>query len=275
MDYIRYSIEATPETSEILMAFLGEMPFDTFTESESGLEAYIPESEDKDWVEEAVKEMKAQFSFSYQKKRIQYQNWNQIWESNFKPVSIEGFCGVRADFHPPFKNVEHEIIINPRMAFGTGHHATTYMMMEFMQEINFEGKSVFDYGCGTGILAILAAKMNAGYIEGVDIEEPAYKNSIENSKNNQAEQVIYHHGTLDDVPSKEYEMILANINRNVILQSLPSLYQRLKPGGMLITSGYLIEDQELMRETHTKEGFWISTDKTNGKWKATQAFKRY
>ncbi len=275
MDYIRYSIQSSPETAEIMTAFLGELPFDTFEETEIGLDAYIPLKEDTSEIEEHLLRLNALFPFKYSKETIKHQNWNQIWESNFQPVVLEGFCAVRADFHAPFENVEHEIIINPRMAFGTGHHATTYMVMEFMKEIDFKNKKVFDYGCGTGILAILAAKMGCNNIDAVDIEEPAYVNSIENAEYNGTPEIKFFHGTLEAVPVRTYDIILANINRNVILDSLPSLHQRLNPGGILFTSGFLAQDKDMVFEAHLKNGFLAMEHKKQGKWIAAKAYRRY
>ncbi len=275
MDYVQYNIQCPTEFAEIIIAFLGELPFDTFQENEQGFEAFIPSKFDTTEIESEVKRLQTNFDFKYEKKTIVHQNWNQVWESNFQPVEIEGFCGVRADFHPPFENIKHEIIINPRMAFGTGHHETTFMVMEFMKDINFKGKKVFDYGCGTGILAILAAKMGCTDIDGVDIEEPAYVNSIENAKYNSTANINYFHGTLENVPVRTYDIILANINRNVILESLPSLYERLNPGGVLYTSGFLDQDKDLVMEAHLKNGFLPHDTKQKGKWIAAKAFRRY
>ncbi len=275
MDYIRYAFTSDRTTSEILIAFLSEWPFDTFQETETGLDAFIPVELHNPNVEKGVTELKNNFRFSFEKELIKERNWNEIWESNFQPVSVEGFCGIRADFHPPFENMEHEIIINPKMAFGTGHHETTFMMMEFMKDIGFTSKSVFDYGCGTGILAILAAKMGCTDLDAVDIEKPAYLNSIENAELNKTNGIGFYEGTLENVPERNYDIILANINRNVILESLPTLYQRLKPAGILMTSGFLEKDKTLVLDAHRENGFFAGELKHKGKWMALKAFRRY
>lgn len=275
MDYYLYKIHADSQWSEIILAFLGELPFDTFEEKAYGFDAYIPVAAKNIEVDDCIKDLKSKYPFDFEVEKIVGQNWNEVWESNFSTVLVDGFCGIRADFHPPFEDVEHEIIINPKMAFGTGHHATTFMMMEFMQDMEFKGKSVLDYGCGTGILAILAAMRGCEDIDAVDIEEPAYYNTIENKDRNGTPDIKCFHGILTDVPTRKYDIILANINRNVILESFPSLYQRLKPGGILLSSGYLLEDKEMMTAAHLENGFLADTSKNKGKWIATQAFRRY
>lgn len=275
MDYYVYKIETAAQWVEIVQAFMGEMPFDTFQDTDTGFDAYIPKTLHSDEIEEEVKVLQEKFPFEYIRENIAAQNWNKTWESNFSTVLVEQFCGIRADFHPPFENVEHEIVINPKMAFGTGHHATTYMVIEFMQDIEFEGKSVLDYGCGTGILAILAEMRGCKDIDAVDIEEPAYTNTIENKKRNGTPNINCFHGTLDDVPERQYDIVLANINRNVILDSFPALHQRLKPGGILLSSGYLLEDKGMMDATHLDHGFLPNTSKNRGKWIATKAYRRY
>lgn len=275
MDYKVYIIETSDEWKDILTAFLGELPFDMFQDHKKGIEAYIPQHLHTADVEQSVKAIQENYPFEYQVKDIESENWNQVWESNFDTVQVGDFCGIRADFHPPFENVTHEIVINPKMAFGTGHHATTYMMIDFMKEIDFKGKSVLDYGSGTGILAILAAQMGCIDIDAVEIEDAAFLNMQENIERNQTPHVRCIHGTLDDVPKKKYDIILANINRNVILQSFPELSQRIPAGGILLSSGYLLEDQEQMTQTHQEQHFWVENIKNKGKWIATQAFKRY
>ncbi len=275
MDYIKYHIVTDSETAEILIAFLAELPFDTFEETKDGIDAFISLSLDTPEIELRLNDLNQLFSFSYHKKKISYQNWNQIWESNFKTILIDNFCGIRAEFHPPFKKVEHEIIINPKMAFGTGHHATTYMMLEMMKDIYFENKTLLDYGCGTGILAILAAKMNCTTIDAVDIEEPAYHNTIENATINNISSIKAYLGTLKNIPEKKYDIILANINRNVILSSLQSLHIKMSAGSILLSSGYLVQDKDIIEDALLNNGFLPLEWKQNENWIATKSVKRY
>lgn len=275
MDYHLYRITTDREWADILTAFLAGQPFDTFQETDKGLDAYLPAHLDDGAVAQFVDGLKERFPFSYQVETIGNQNWNQLWESHFETVLVPGFCGIRADFHPPFDGVQHEIIINPKMAFGTGHHATTYMVMQAMEGLDFSGKSVLDYGCGTGILAILAAKLGSDDLDAIDIEEAAYHNALENIQRNDTPHIRCHKGLLQDLPMRQYDSILANINRNVILESLPTLYGMLAPGGVLVTSGYVEADKELMAAAHSKHGFFLSQTLQNGNWLASLAYRRY
>ena len=163
MKYIKYSISSTPELVDIILAFLSELPFDMFEEKAGGLEAFIPESAHSEEIASKVHELSSTFNFQINKEVILPQNWNKEWESNFQPIIVRDFCAIRADFHDAIDDVQHEIIINPKMAFGTGHHATTYMMIEQMRNLDFLDQEVLDYGCGTGILAILTAMLGAGF----------------------------------------------------------------------------------------------------------------
>ena len=227
MDYYKYQINCTSALSEILMAFLGELPFDTFQETPKGIDAFIAVANHKDAIEEEVVELTTRFDFHFEKELIKGQNWNKVWESNFQPIIVGDFCGIRADFHELKTAVQHEIIINPKMAFGTGHHATTFMVIEHMEALDFKDKNVLDFGCGTGILAILAARLKARSIEAVDIELASYENTLENAKINGISGIKCVHGILKDIKGSDFDIILANINRNVILEALPTLYQML------------------------------------------------
>jgi ribosomal protein L11 methyltransferase len=273
-----YVVDISPkeydsERVEILTAVLGELPFDTFEETETGLKAYIPEKDLTENVAEELAELSQQFDFSYEKTFIPYQNWNSVWESNFHPIQVDDFVAVRADFHPPTEGVEFDLIVNPKMAFGTGHHETTYMVMQLMRSIDFKGKKVLDYGCGTGILAILASKLGAVDLEAVDIEEPSYDNTIENCAINNVHNVKSIWGILDDVPSHDFDIILANINRNIIIDSLDDLKNRLKKRenpsdteGSLVISGFLKIDENTVLQATNYAGFKHQKTLHRGNW---------
>lgn len=273
MNYYQYQITCSEEQAEWLSAVLEEIPFDSFAESETGLDAYIPENLHSDETEAMVREKAETFNFSFVKNFIPYTNWNAVWESNFSPIEIDDYVRIRADFHPEKSGFEYEILINPKMAFGTGHHETTYMMMLVMRDLDFTDTKVFDYGCGTGILAILAAMEGAKDLDAVDIELPSYENTLENCEINQASGIKTYHGTLETVPARTYDVILANINRNVIIPSLPELHQRLEQNGHLLISGFIREDEELMDKEAKKAGFKVVRTEYKGNWICRQLNK--
>ncbi len=271
MNYYKISITTAAESRDVILALLSQNGFDGFEEDDFGFKTYMPE---ENYDETVLKEISKQFDFSYKSKLIPQQNWNAIWEANFQPIQIGEFCGIRADFHPSFDKVTHEITINPKMAFGTGHHETTMSMMEIMQTIDFKDKTVFDYGCGTGILAILAAKMGAKSILAIDYDPLSTENTIENCQKNEITQVKTLLGELSVVENTiDFDIILANINRNVILNSLPSLFLKTKQNGQVLISGVLDTDLDLLRNTVEKIGFSILKVINKGEWICMQLTK--
>ena len=225
MNYFKISMTASPENQEIIIALLSELGYDAFEQEEFSLKTYKAEN---DFDEATLKQLAEQLGFTYKTKLIPNQNWNVIWESNFQPIQIQDFCAIRANFHPRFPNVQHEITVNPKMAFGTGHHETTYMMMEQMKQICFQNKKVLDFGCGTGILAILAEKLGASNILALDNDPLSYENTKENLEVNKSSKVNVQLGVLNDLKEKGYDIILANINRSVIFNTLTQLFQKIK-----------------------------------------------
>jgi ribosomal protein L11 methyltransferase len=275
MHYWKYNISTTPEIAEILPALLADAPFDTFEDASDGLAAYMPAAEGNEQdAESLLAELADSFAFTWSKEFIEGQNWNELWESNFQPVVVNDFCAVRADFHAPIEGVRHELVINPKMAFGTGHHETTWQCMAALEHLPVQGTSLLDYGCGTGILAILAARLGAAHIEAVDIEEESYLNTLENARLNNTPQVEARQGTLESVQGRDFDGILANINRNVITASLPGLSQLLKPGGWLLVSGILAEDDALVTETAQKSGFQKEKMTQRGNWLCVKYIKK-
>ena len=274
MNYFRYEIVVNPEIAEILLAFLSELPFDTFEETAKGLNAFLPDKGGQQEVEAQLLQLKERFDFSWSAHQIPYQNWNASWESSFETIIVGSFCGIRADFHEPLSGLQHEIIINPKMAFGTGHHATTYMMIQMMEKLDLAGTKVLDYGSGTGILSILASKMGANMVDAVDIETQAYENALENIQANNADHIQVVLGTLDNVLDTGYHVILANINRNVILDSLPTLYNKLNPGGILLISGVLKEDEKLLLDSTAVHGFHLESQLQRDEWVCIQLLRK-
>lgn len=264
MSYTKLIIET--DQSEILMAFLQTLSFDSFEEKDGQLDAYILEEDFNESVKTGLKDLQNRFPFTYTAEPLPNKNWNELWESNFQPIVIDQFCAVRADFHPKIEEVSYEIIINPKMAFGTGHHETTYMVIQAMESMDFKNKKVFDYGCGTGILAILAAFLGAKTIHAVDIDPPAVENTKENLVDNGVEQVEVKQGTLSKFTDRDYDIILANINRNVILDSLSTLYEQLRKNGTLLVSGFIKKDANLLQINAENCGFVTCNQWQRNNW---------
>ena len=235
----------SPEQSDLLLAELNEIGFEGFEEGANSLKAFVQASHFDDT---AVKEIASKSNLSFIQTIIEETNWNAVWESNFQPVVVDDFVSIRADFHEPLSGVEHEIVITPKMSFGTGHHATTFMMIQQMREIDFSNKSVFDFGTGTGILAILAEKLGAAHVFAVDYDEWSIDNAGENLTRNSCSK--FELKKADNAAGEEqYNIILANINKNVILDNLSSLVKQLAPTGILLLSGLLETDEtDILKE---------------------------
>ncbi len=273
MDYWKFTCKDF-EDSGLMVAFLSQYPFDSFEESPTQVSAYLPQNEDEKAIEIQLDLLKTSWHFNFDKELIPFQNWNKKWEDNFTPILVDDFCCIRADFHESPAKVEHELLINPKMAFGTGHHETTRLVIRSMKNIHFSNKKVLDYGCGTGVLAFLAEKLGAKEIDAVEIEQPAHENAVENAEQNSIENVTLYWGTLMDVPETTYDIILANINRNVILDSLPALNVRTSKGGIILLSGFLQQDIPKMRFNLEQEKFEIINQSVENNWVCLTAKKR-
>ncbi len=265
MDYKKIDVKANADLSEILIAYFGELPFDTFEEYDEGFYAYIPDNEWNNQIIDTIEGLKPTYQFSYEIIDVPYQNWNELWESNFEPILLEDYCYIRADFHPRNENVPFEITINPKMAFGSGHHSTTMMMLLTLKEVDFTSKRVLDFGGGTGILGIMASKLGANHIDSIDHEFPSYENTIENAEINHVDNITSYHGSLS-LASGKYDIILANINRNVILQYAEQLSTLLKNDSFLITSGYYESDEKILVEEFSKYGIKLLSSKKMLDW---------
>lgn len=262
-EFIQISfIDLQPEQMDILIAQLADAGFDGFEESENRLEAFISGSA---YNRSLVEEITFKYQISFKETKVENINWNQLWESNFQPVIAGNFVAIRADFHEPIKEAEHEIIITPKMSFGTGHHATTYMMIEQMKELDFKGKNVFDFGTGTGILAILAEKMGAAKIMAVDNDEWSIKNAKENFKKNDCNKISIKKVS-DAGVGEKFEIVLANINKKVILENLSALKNQLTETGILLISGILEEDKEEILKAASLQKFHLINELVKTNW---------
>jgi ribosomal protein L11 methyltransferase len=260
---------------DLLINALGEIGFDTFEELEFGFKAYIPTNDfDEQQLKDQLLPYQDMFTFSYEITLIPQKNWNEVWESNFEPIEIGDKIYVRATFHPAKPEFPYEIVIDPKMAFGTGHHQTTSMMLELILENDFAGKKVLDMGCGTGILAIMAAKLNAAEITAIDYDPVCYDSTIENSALNHTTNIIPLCGSKEVIPNEQYDVILANINRNILLDQMERYAEVLKPGGEIYFSGfYESPDLEIITDEARKHGLkYISHKKTND-WVAAKFVK--
>ncbi len=241
--YIELSLQIEPDFAEIMMAELAELGFESFVETDEGLEAYIQEDIFNDLdIKKMLESYAERTPISYAFKQIAKQNWNEEWEKNFQPISIGDDIYVRANFHEAQPSFLYEIIITPKMSFGTGHHETTSMVMEHQLTIPHKDKKVLDIGTGTGILAVLASKLGAVHISAFDIDEWSVENTIENIALNNAPNIAVRLGTIENEPQEKYEIVLANINRNILLQQIPAYSTFMAAGASLVISGFYEAD---------------------------------
>eukprot|EP01029_Cantina_marsupialis_P024426 TRINITY_DN6288_c0_g1_i1.p2 TRINITY_DN6288_c0_g1~~TRINITY_DN6288_c0_g1_i1.p2 ORF type:complete len:300 (+),score=8.88 TRINITY_DN6288_c0_g1_i1:65-901(+) len=278
MDYIELKCQITPfseDIAEILIAELGEIEYESFTQTEETVEAYIQEPLfDMKKVEELTINHLPNFEFTYEHKKIESQDWNAVWESNFQPVIISDQVVIRASFHTDTPEVPYDIVIDPKMSFGTGHHSTTSLMVQSILETDLQGKTVLDMGCGTSLLAILASKRNAAKVDAIDIDEWPYKNSLENIKNNKAENISVYLGDAALLEGKSYDVVLANINRNILINDMKHYVACLPAGGTLIMSGFYTEDLQYIQEEAEKNNMEYITHKTDNNWVAARFIKK-
>ena len=270
MNYIEYDFTVSPTEmgAEILMAELAEVGFDSFEDTPIGIKAYIPKDS---WNEQILEDIyllsNPEFTISYQITEIEQVNWNEEWEKNFSPIVVEDLCTVRANFHP-VPNTRYDIVITPKMSFGTGHHETTYMMLQQLLPLSLEGTKVLDMGCGTGILAIMAALRGAHDITAIDIDPWCVENATENVQQNNCSFITIKEGDVSLIAGEQYNLILANINRNILLSDIPAYTQALLPQGLLLVSGFYEEDLPAIKEkcqevgltylSHIERNRWVS-----------------
>lgn len=264
---IQVSIDVADEAiKDMMIAELADLGFDGFEETETGLLSYIALAGFDGELTSGLEELVNRYGLTYTSNAIDKQNWNALWESNFEPVLVDDFVGVRANFHDSFNGVvEHDIIITPKMSFGTGHHGTTYSVMQLMRGIDFANKSVFDFGTGTGLLAILAHKLGAVDILAVDNDDWCIENASENIVVNNTQSTEIH--KVDNAKlNKKFNIIIANINKNIILDNLAFLAEATVPGGVVLLSGLLVEDEPEIEAACAALGWKHQETRTRNNW---------
>lgn len=266
--YIAYYFEVEPivPAVEILIAELGYAGFESFVETENGVTAYIQKEEWNTSILDDIQILQSdEFAINHTFEEIEQTNWNTEWEKNFNPIIVDGVCTVRAPFHDVPKT-EYDIVIEPKMSFGTGHHETTHMMIQHILNNDFENKSVLDMGCGTGVLAILAELKGAKPIDAIDIDSWCYINSLENVERNNCKHISVYEGDASLLKDKEYNIIIANINRNILLADMHIYAKCLKDNGQLFLSGFYNHDIPIIEEECAKHGLKLVETLERNNW---------
>jgi ribosomal protein L11 methyltransferase len=265
MNYIEVSFELSPKTpwSDILTAYLAELGFESFVDADAGFQAYIQEDL---FDAEALKSLDVianppeELTLNYSVKIIEAQNWNATWESSFEPVIIDDDLAIVAPFHADFPQTKYTIVIEPKMSFGTGHHQTTRLMSKALFHLESIPERVLDMGCGTGVLAILAEKLGAKSLLAVDVEQWAFENTIENAERNACQNIKAEHGDVKNIIDQEFDLILANINKNVLKADMNHYAACLPSGGRLFLSGFFTSDNNELLDVAKKCN--LALDKT-------------
>lgn len=278
MEYKKVSFKLAPDNEvnrEILIAKLAELDFDSFTETDEMVEAFIPSAKfSEEFINKESLSPYQFFTFNYIVETIPDQDWNEVWEKNyFKPLLIDSQCLIRAPFHTEYPSAKYEIIVEPRMAFGTGNHETTFLMISEILSLDLKGKKVLDMGCGTGVLGILASMKGAKDIVAIDIDENAWNVTIENTKLNQIPNIEVELGGADLLSDENFDYIFANIQRNVLLQDLPFYYFAMNNGGFIIMSGFYLSDLEVLKSKAESLGMTYISHKEKNNWVAATFIK--
>lgn len=266
--YLGYNFKVEPlqPATEILIAELGYAGFESFVETEEGVTAYIQKDE---WTEAILDDIYVlssnEFEISYDFNEIEQINWNEEWEKNFKPIIVDDLVSVRAPFHEK-PDAKYDLIIEPKMSFGTGHHETTHMMIQHILKNDFKDKTVLDMGCGTGVLAILAEKVGATQLDAIDIDNWCYLNSLENVERNECQHISVYEGDVKLLEGKKYDSIIANINRNILMADISSYAKSLNKNGTLFLSGFYEEDIPAIEAECNKQMLNLSETLKRGRW---------
>lgn len=273
--YISYTFKVSPKepATEILIAELGEVGFESFVENEEGVEAFIQKN---DWNAQVLDDIyvlkSGEFQISFEMREIEQTNWNSEWEKNFNPIQVDGLVSIRAPFHDN-PNLKFDIVIEPKMSFGTGHHETTHMMVQHLLDLDVAGKKVLDMGCGTGILAIFAEMKGAKPIDAIDIDNWCYQNSLENVERNNCKHIAVYEGDASLLKNKKYDVIIANINRNILLNDMNTYASCLDENGVILLSGFYKEDIPVIDAEVSKYGLKLDKQIERNNWVALKYVK--
>lgn len=276
LSYIAYHFNVEPRElgTEILIAELGEKAFESFQETETGVSAFVQKEL---WTVDILEDIRLlqseEFIVTYRKEEIEQINWNEEWEKNFNPIDVDGICYIRAPFHEK-TDAEYDIIIEPKMSFGTGHHETTFMMTRHILQNEMKDKVVLDMGCGTAILAILASMRGAKNVDAIDIDNWCYLNSIENAERNNCLNIQVSEGDASMLSTTpKYDVILANINRNILLKDMKSYVDCLKSGGEIYFSGFYVEDFSHIQKAAEAQGLSYVNQLEKNNWLSLKFIK--
>ena len=270
--YIGYDFKVEPlqPATEILIAELGYAGFESFVENKEGVTAYIQKEEWNASILDGIYILSSnEFNITYEFNDIVQTNWNEEWEKNFNPIVVDDMVTVRAPFHEK-ANTKYDLIIEPKMSFGTGHHETTHMMIQHILKNDFKNKSVLDMGCGTGVLAILAEKVGAIQLDAIDIDNWCYLNSLENVERNNCTNISVYEGDISLLQNQKYDCIIANINRNILLQDIPTYSKHLNENGTLFLSGFYEDDLELITEACSENDLIFKKKILKNNWIAAE-----
>lgn len=273
--YIEYDFTVAPKepATEILIAELGYAGFESFVEHANGVTAYIQKDA---WHTDVLKDIailsSTEFTIDYEVKEIEQTNWNSEWEKNFDPIQVDGLVSIRAPFHEN-PNLTYDIVIEPKMSFGTGHHETTHMMVQHLLKLDLENKATLDMGCGTGILAIFAEMKGAKPLDGIDIDNWCYLNSIENAERNNAKHISFYEGDASLLTNQKYDVIIANINRNILLNDMKTYTSCLNQNGVLLLSGFYKEDIPTIDQEVTTYGLTLQNTLERNNWVSLKYLK--
>lgn len=270
-----FKIDPLVPGNDIMATELAGIGFDMFIDTPAGILAYIvEESYNAEKLNILIKKYEPEFKISFSFKKMPDVNWNEEWEKNFEPVLVEDRCCVRASFHNRPAGIIYDIVIDPKMSFGTGHHETTFLMIKEMLDLDFSDKRILDYGCGSGVLSILASKLGAAEVKAIDIDEWAYHNTLENIGINKVNNIAVYKGGIEIFADNIFNVILANINRNVLLGTLKQISERLEKGGILLMSGFFVNDRQVLIEEAGKYSLECISANERNQWSLLRFIKR-